>query len=93
MENTMKKQERQQSKPSSPSGWANLLASCLTSIPDEIPPGWKTIRQLIDESGSCETVIRRKLAVLLANGKVERKVFRTPCDGESVRHVPHWRII
>jgi hypothetical protein len=76
---------------SSPSDW---LAALSAPDPQETPdPEWKTKNQLEIILGLKRAAVLERLRRGLAEGKIEKKVFRTARSDGSILHLPHYRVI
>ena len=70
--------------------WLKVLTHA-GKVPDEVPPGFKTIEQISRETGKSSTVVRRQLNEAVKLGLVERQKFNVP-TGYKLYPVPHFRI-
>lgn len=76
---------------SSPSDW---LAALSSPDPHETPgPEWKTKQQLEGILGLKRAAVLERLRRGLAEGKIEKKLFRTARSDGSVIHLPHYRVL
>jgi hypothetical protein len=75
----------------SASEWLGILSNA-GKIPDEVPPGFKTIEQISKETGKSSTMVRRQLNEAVKLGLVERQKFNVP-TGYKLYPVPHFRIL
>jgi hypothetical protein len=73
---------------------ANLLADLAAALAEggieTVPDGWKTARQMSDESGYRQAQTQRIIAMSIEAGRLEKRVFRIMA-GERVYPVPHYR--
>lgn len=69
--------------------WCAVLASPI--VPDVVPPGWHTARELRKRLGKSESRILELLRAAIDAGKCERKEFRVPSGGVT-RPVPHYKL-
>jgi hypothetical protein len=74
------------------SDWAGLLTQAISSKPDVVPPGWKTLDDLVSETGQGLTTLRRKLPILVEQGKLTRCDFRVVRPSGVILRLPHWKI-
>lgn len=74
----------------------NLLAELATALASDgietVPAGWKTARQMSEESGYAQAQTQRIISMSLAAGRLEKRVFRVMA-GARVYPVPHYRVI
>lgn len=70
------------------SAWAAALATTIT--PDEVPPGWHTLRQIATQLGKAESTVSTQLSRAVREGRAETQSFRV-ITGKVVRPVPHYR--
>ncbi len=71
------------------SAWAAALASPL--VPDKVPPGWHTSRELCKRLGKSESRMGELLRAACERGACERQAFRVPSGG-VMRPVPHYKL-
>lgn len=71
------------------SAWAAALASPL--VPDKVPPGWHTSRELRQRLGKSESRMHELLRAAVDAGKCERKEYRV-ISGGVTRPVPHYKL-
>jgi hypothetical protein len=69
--------------------WCVALASPL--VPDPVPPGWHTIKQLSKQLGTPRSSLSRQLNDAVAAGRCEVASFRVVV-GSFVRATPHYRL-
>ena len=71
------------------SEWFDILAAANSGDADEVPEGWKTVREIAAEAGLSESHTWKRLRQLHEQGKIERRCFRI-CTGTTIRPVPHY---
>jgi hypothetical protein len=71
------------------SAWTAALASPL--VPDKVPPGWHTSRELCKRLGKSESRMGELLRGACERGACERQAFRVPSGG-VMRPVPHYKL-
>jgi hypothetical protein len=71
------------------SAWAAALVSPI--VPDEVPPGWFTTKQLAAKLGKTRVTMARLLAEGVAAGRCEMAKFRVSV-GSFVRATPHYKL-
>jgi len=71
------------------SEWFDVLAAANSGDDDEVPEGWKTVREIAAETGYSEHHTWKQLRQLHEQGKIERRRFKI-CTGTTVRPVPHY---
>jgi hypothetical protein len=77
--------------PSNVSDWLSALSA---PDPQETPdPEWKTKNQLEIILGLKRAAVLERLRRGLAEGTIEKKVFRTARSDGSILHLPHYRVI
>jgi hypothetical protein len=69
--------------------WCAALASPL--VPDKVPPGWHTSRELCKRLGKSESRMGELLRGACERGACERQAFRVPSGG-VMRPVPHYKL-
>jgi hypothetical protein len=69
--------------------WAAALVSPI--IPDEVPPGWLTARQLAKKLNKPESTMGKLLNHAVVEGRAAKQSFRIT-SGQVTRPVPHYRI-
>jgi acyl CoA:acetate/3-ketoacid CoA transferase beta subunit len=69
--------------------WCEALASPI--VPDEVPPGWLTARELATKLKKGNSTMNHLLATAVAEGRAERQLFRI-ASGQVTRPVPHYRL-
>ncbi len=72
------------------SAWAAAFAS--TIVPDKVPSGWHTAREIGKELGKAGSTIGTLLARAVREGRAERQEFRIR-TGSVTRPVPHYRLL
>jgi hypothetical protein len=70
------------------SAWAAALA---TTITDDVPPGWHTLREIAVKLGKAESTVGGQLSRAVREGRAETQSFRIN-TGKVVRPVPHYRL-
>jgi len=60
-------------------------------VPEVVPPGWFTVRQLATQWGRSECTTGDRVKRLYRDGKIERKDFIIQLQ-ELVRRTPHYRL-
>ena len=70
--------------------WCAVL-SASTVVPETVPPGWFTVRQLATQWGRSECTTGDRVKRLYRDGKIERKDFIVQLQ-EVVRRTPHYRL-
>ena len=82
------------SKPSTPdtdlAAWCAVLSQS-SVVPEVVPPGWFTVRQLATQWGRSECTTGDRVKRLYRDGKIERKDFIIKLD-QIVRPTPHYRL-
>jgi len=82
------------SKPSTPdtdlAAWCAALSQS-SVVPETVPPGWFTVRQLATQWGRSECTTGERVKRLYRDGKIERKDFIIQLQ-ELVRRTPHYRL-
>jgi len=73
------------------SEWFDVLAAANSGDADEVPEGWKTVREISAETGLSESHTWKQLRQLHEQGKIERRRFKI-CTGTTIRPVPHYSI-
>lgn len=58
-----------------------------------VPEGWKTIRQIAEETGRSVCSTHKHVKGLACEGKVEVRKFMVPTDSRGYYPVPHYRIV
>ena len=71
------------------SEWFDVLAAANSGDADEVPEGWKTVREIAAETSFGEHHTWKQLRQLHEQGKIERRRFRI-CTGTTIRPVPHY---
>ena len=71
------------------SAWAAALAS--PTVPDKVPSGWHTCRELSKRLGKSDSRMGELLRAAIERGACERKEFRIPAAG-TTRPVPHYKL-
>jgi len=71
------------------SAWAAALASPL--VPDKVPPGWFTLKELAATLGKGRSTMSRLLNDAADAGRCERQNFRV-LVGSLRRTTPHYRL-
>jgi hypothetical protein len=69
--------------------WCAALASPL--VPDQVPPGWHTSRELCKRLGKSESRMGELLRAACERGTCERQAFRVRLGGVT-RPVPHYKL-
>ena len=59
--------------------------------PEEVPEGWKTMRQISAESELSESYCRSLVLKGVESGRVESRKFRIKTMGTRIMPVPHYR--
>jgi hypothetical protein len=70
--------------------WCAVL-SASSVVPEVVPPGWFTVRQLATQWGRSECTTGDRVKRLYRDGKIERKDFIIQLQ-ELVRRTPHYRL-
>ena len=82
------------SKPTKPdadlAAWCAML-SASSVVPEVVPPGWFTVRQLATQGGRSECTTGDRVKRLFRAGQIERKDFIIKLD-QIVRPTPHYRL-
>jgi len=73
------------------SEWFDVLAAANSGDADEVPEGWKTVREIAAETGFSEHHTWKQLRQLHERGKIERRRFKI-CTGTTIRPVPHYNL-
>jgi len=71
--------------------WLAILSNA-GKVPDEVPPGFKTVEQISKETGKSSTMVRRQLNEAVKLGLVERRKF-VITTGYKLYPVPHFRTL
>ena len=71
------------------SEWFDILAAANSGDADEVPAGWKTVREIAAETGFSDHHVWKRLRSLHEAGKIERRRFRI-CTGTTIRPVLHY---
>ncbi len=71
------------------SAWASALVSPI--VPDKVPPGWFTAREIGRQLGKADSTIGSLLSRAVGEGRAERQQFRVTI-GSVTRPVPHYRL-
>jgi hypothetical protein len=72
--------------------WAALLASAVANEPDIVPKGWFTAEAIARHNGFSRLRTSRKIRILLAQKKIERKMFRARLR-KIIRPVAFYRMV
>ena len=70
--------------------WCAQLAT-VGALPEAVPPGWFTVKQIAKAEGRSECVTSEKIKKLMDRGGAERKEF-TIRLAQKVRPVPHYKL-
>jgi predicted transcriptional regulator len=70
--------------------WCAVL-SASSVVPEVVPPGWFTVRQLATKWGRSECTTGERVKRLFRAGQIERKDFIIQLD-QIVRPTPHYRL-
>jgi hypothetical protein len=70
--------------------WCAVL-SASSVVPEVVPPGWFTVRQLATQWGRSECTTGDRVKRLYRDGKIERKDFIIKLD-QIVRPTPHYKL-
>lgn len=70
--------------------WLKALQECKPDV-EFVPTGWKTMRQISDETNTPLGTTEKKILHLMKNGKVEKKKFKVDL-GSVIRPTPHYRL-
>jgi hypothetical protein len=70
--------------------WCAVLSQS-SVVPEVVPPGWFTVRQLATKWGRSECTTGDRVKRLYRDGKIERKDFIIQLQ-ELVRRTPHYRL-
>jgi hypothetical protein len=73
------------------SDWIKALREARLGGSENVPKGWKTVRQLADEFGLQRPQTYTNLERMLSAGKTEKKNFRISV-GSLVRATPHYKL-
>jgi len=71
------------------SEWFDVLSAANYGNADEVPEGWKTVREIAAETGYSGHHVWKRLRQLHEAGKIERRRSRI-CTGTTIRPVPHY---
>lgn len=71
--------------------WIKALQKVRLKDADEVPKGWMTVRQLMEELGLERAQTHHKLETMVRAGVAEKKSFRISV-GAYVRPTPHYRL-
>jgi hypothetical protein len=74
-----------------PNDWLAILSSAGKRVADEVPPGFKTVAEIANETGKSTSQTTKHLREALKLGLVETRKFNVPA-GEKLYPVPHFRI-
>jgi hypothetical protein len=72
--------------------WLGILSSAGKKVPDEVPPGFKTVAQIAKETGKSNCQTNKTLREAVKLGLVERRKF-VITTGYKLYPVPHFRIL
>jgi hypothetical protein len=70
--------------------WCAVLSQS-SVVPEVVPPGWFTVRQLATQWGRSECTTGDRVKRLYRDGKIERKDFIIKLD-QIVRPTPHYKL-
>jgi len=70
--------------------WCAVLSQS-SVVPEVVPPGWFTVRQLATQWGRSECTTGDRVKRLFRAGQIERKDFIIKLD-QIVRPTPHYRL-
>ena len=74
-----------------PNEWLQILAAAGKGIPDEIPPGFKSVPAISSETGMSETQTRRYLREAVKLGLVEERKLKVVA-GNKLYPSAHFKI-
>lgn len=83
---------RMKKKPETANDWLSVLAAAGKQTADEVPPGFKTINQIVKETGKSHSQTNRYVREALKLGLIERLKLKVPV-GEKLYPTPHYRIL
>jgi hypothetical protein len=69
--------------------WCEALASPI--VPDKVPPGWLTLKQISQKLNKAARTTSALLSRAVSEGRAERQDFRIT-SGQVTRPVPHYRL-
>jgi hypothetical protein len=69
--------------------WCAALATPI--VPDEVPSGWHTARDLAAKLGKPDSTVGKLLNRAVVEGRAEKQSFRIT-SGQVTRPVPHYRL-
>lgn len=75
-----------------PNEWLQILAAAGRGTPDVIPPGFKSVPAISEETGMSETQTRRYLREAVKLGMVEERKLRVVA-GNKLYPFSHYRIL
>ena len=70
--------------------WCAALSQS-SVVPEVVPPGWFTVRQLATQWGRSECTTGDRVKRLFRAGQIERKDFTIQLD-QIVRPTPHYKL-
>ena len=78
--------------------WAEAIQAAFRQEADEVPPEWKTLKQVAAELGMNPQHVCKMMARLIKTGRAEVQNFRTWCKGGPkrmgyLRSNRHYRLI
>ena len=79
-------------KPATANDWLAVLAAASARTPDVVPPGYKTIDQLAEETGASVTTTRTRIRAAVKLGAVECQKFNVQ-SGQKTYPTSHYRIL
>ena len=79
-------------------GWAEAIQAAFRQEADEVPPEWKTLKQVAAELGMNPQHVCKKMARLIKTGRAEVQTFRTWSKGGPkrmgyLRSNRHYRLV
>ena len=68
--------------------WLERLAGAMNGGAEEVPEGWQTLKEIVEETGYTQGHVWQQLE----QGKVQKRKFRVQA-GSMVRPIFHYRFI
>jgi len=73
--------------------WAKAIANAYNCREENIPKGFKTVKQLCNELEMPERTMRARIDLLKKTNKIEIQSFRTKRSDNRFVSTPHYRLI